>query len=319
MKVSVLVISRNARRLNRMLTSLEQAYSGETGDLEVLCSWNGSGEEWLAVDLGWSWRLQMIEQPRYHFATNANALARLAAGEVLALLNDDIVLDPGALDAALRPLDDPSVAVVGGRLRTRQGRLAHIGIAFDPRHSPYHRLCQLPHDIEPARRAGPVPAVTGALLLIRARDFGPLGLDEDYQVCGEDVDLCLRMRAQGRQIWFCPDASAVHDGEATRSEVPGQQASPGDLERLRDLHRAFLAAACPQEWQLEWHAQAEESDHLRRLLDAASEPADLVFRLSRALLDLDDLRRHTQSQARTIDALQRKRVRPRSPTYPGVS
>jgi len=309
MKVSVLVISRTAQRLNRMLTSLEQAYGGAEGDLEVLCSWNGSRQEWQAVDLERPWRLQMIEQPRYHFATNANALARLATGDILALLNDDLVLDPGALDAALLPLDDPTVAVVGGRLRTGRGLVAHIGIAFDPRHSPYHRLCQLPHDSEPARCAGPVPAVTGALMLIRARDFAPTGLDEGYRVCGEDVDLCLRLRAQGRRIWYCPDASGVHDGEATRSEVPGQEACPEDLDRLRDLHRAFLAAAPAQEWQLEWQAQAEESDHLRRLLEASSQPGDPTFRLARALLELDDLRRHTQSQARTIDTLQRKQIR----------
>lgn len=313
MTVSVLVVSKTPHRLNRLLGSLEAAFSGPDDGLEVVCSWNGTPVEQGAIVRGDRFALRLISQIPYHFAANVNGLARHARGDTLVLLNDDLVLDPGALDAALQALADPSVGAVGGRLRTSDGRLSHMGIAFDPRHSVYHRLLQLPVDSGPALRAGPVPAVTGALLAIRRQDFLPDGLDEAFRVCGEDVALCLRLRSQGRLIWYCPAASGVHDGEATRSEVAGQQACPEDQQRLRELHQAFLAGAAPLDWRTEWLALAEESDHLRRLLLAApsalepcagSAQADLTWQLARARLDLEDLRSHSQRQARTIATLQ---------------
>jgi hypothetical protein len=315
MTVSVLVVSRTPHRLNRMLSSLEGAYSGPDDGLEVFCSWNGTAAEQGDVMRGQRFALHLISQIPYHFAANVNGLARRADGDTLVLLNDDLILDSGALDEVLLALADPSVGAVGGRLRRSDGRLSHMGIAFDPEHSAYHRLTQLPVDSGPALRAGPVPAVTGALLAIRRQDFLPDGLDESYRVCGEDVALCLRLRSQGRVIWYCPKASGMHDGEATRSEDAGQQACPEDLERLRGLHRAFLADAGPQEWRLEWFALAEESDHLRRILLTtpttpgqvdASALVDLEFQLARARLELEDLRRHSQRQSRTIATLQQR-------------
>lgn len=305
MTVSVLVVSKTPHRLNRLLSSLEGAYNGPDNGLEVFCSWNGTQAEQGGIVAGQRFVLHLISQLPYHFATNVNGLARRATGDALVLLNDDLVLDSGALDAALQALADPSVGAVGGRLRSSDGRLSHMGIAFDPRHTAYHRLTQLPVDSGPALKAGPVPAVTGALLAIRRQDFWPDGLDESFRVCGEDVALCLRLRSQGRVIWYSPDASGVHAGEATRSEVAGQQACPEDQERLRELHRAFLADAGPRDWSLEWSALAEESDHLRRLLLAApTAQAELELQLARARLELGDLRSHSQRQSRTITTLQ---------------
>jgi len=314
MKVSVLVVSRTAARLNEALASLDRAYSGSTAELEVLISWNGTRWERSRVCQDQRFQLQLFEQTPYHFAANVNALARLARGDVLVLLNDDVILDAGALDAALLVMADEAVAVVGGRLRTRQGLVSHIGIAFDPRHSAYHRLRHFPHDCEPALREGPVPAVTGALLAVRRQEFLAIGLDERYQVCGEDVEFCLRLRALGRMIWYCPAVSGIHDGEATRSEVPGQQPDPEDQERLRQVHQKYLAEARPEALKLEWFSLAEECDHLRRQAASAESPPqggwvsrldELTLQLARAMLDLDDLRHHSEVQARTIDSLQR--------------
>ena len=53
-----------------------------------------------------------------------NALADLASGELLVLLNDDLILDPGSLDRAIQVLESqPGVGLVGGRLRSSSGLL----------------------------------------------------------------------------------------------------------------------------------------------------------------------------------------------------
>ena len=43
----------------------------------------------------------IAQRDPYHFASNMNQLAHHANGEVLAFVNDDVVLDSGSLDAGL--------------------------------------------------------------------------------------------------------------------------------------------------------------------------------------------------------------------------
>ena len=54
----------------------------------------------------------------YHFASNINKLAQLANGDVLALVNDDVILDMNSLDSGLSCLlNDISTLCVGSLLR----------------------------------------------------------------------------------------------------------------------------------------------------------------------------------------------------------
>src|SRR5207249_7515050 len=51
-----------------------------------------------------------------------------------------------------------------------------------------------------------VPWVTGCCLLVRRECLEELGgLDEDYFLYYEDVDLCLRARKRGWTVWYEPN------------------------------------------------------------------------------------------------------------------
>ena len=66
------------------------------------------------------------------------------ANDLLLLINDDVLLDPHSVDAALDCLNDqPDTGLVGARLRDCNGMLTHAGILFDKRNSPYHQLDRL--------------------------------------------------------------------------------------------------------------------------------------------------------------------------------
>jgi hypothetical protein len=140
LKASVLVVSRTPELLNRLLRSLDQAYSGNADSIEVIASWNGSSEDEACLQPG---RLpfRIVQHVPYHFASNMNGLARKANGAALIFANDDLIVDPGAIDAALERLETrPEVGMIGARLRTSSRQLAHAGIHFTSYGSPYHQL-----------------------------------------------------------------------------------------------------------------------------------------------------------------------------------
>ena len=269
MRLSILVVSRTAALLSSMLDSLKDALHLPGEEVEVLCSWNGDIAEEACIDNASGYELLVANRTPYHFASNMNELADKANGDVLLLVNDDVLLDAHSVDAGLSCLiNHPNTGLVGARLRDREGRLAHAGILFDRRHSPYH---QLDHLIGSEHHAvlgepRPVPATTGAAMLIRREHFQTLRFNIDYKVCGEDVELCLAMRQQLQlNVVYCPRFSGEHGGEATRRHQEGQGGNSEDLTRVRSLHERFLNSANRDQLRVELAASVAEADALRSL------------------------------------------------------
>ena len=233
-----------------MLKSLAKATDLPKGEVEVLCSWNGikaseahirncSGHEFL-----------IAQRVPYHFASNMNQLAQHANGDVLAFINDDLILDQGSLDAGLSCLlSDISTLCVGGLLRTPDGNLQHGGMAFDCQNTPYHIAKGLKGVTTTITGLAPyeVPCVTGALILVRRSTFRKQPFEESYQRCGEDVqfNLDVREKLQGK-VMLCPGMSGVHIESATRSENNETGNTSEDLVKMRSRRRLFLEKASPE-------------------------------------------------------------------------
>lgn len=267
MRLSILVVSRTAALLNRLCDSLNAACCLAPLDVEILCSWNGSDAEEAQIHNSSRYEFLIAQRTPYHFAGNMNGLAERANGDVLLLINDDVVLDPGSVDAGLQCLkQNAQIGLVGSRLRNQDGQLIHAGILFDSRHSPYHQLDRLTGS-EHAAVLGdnrPMPAVTGALVLISRQHFQALRFNTDYIVCGEDVELCLDVRERlGLEVWYCPQFSGLHESESTRSQQPNQGGNSEDLSRMRARHRAFLEAASRPQLRQELQASIAEAEALR--------------------------------------------------------
>ena len=276
MQISVLVVSRTAKLLNQLIESLNEAYSGTSSQLQILVSWNGTDEDEQKIKPG-RFETLIAQRSLYHFAKNMNSLAVLAAGEYIALLNDDLILDPHSLDAAISVLEQKSdVGLVGGKLRDKQGRLRHAGINFDSRSSAYHQLENfVDADSENANTSGVVPAVTGAFMVINKDNFLKLKLNENYQACGEDVELCLNVRENlNKSIWYCAQASGIHEAETTRKQSSGQQADSTDLAKLRERHRRFLQNCDRENLRIEYESICKESESLRDLILNRPNPID---------------------------------------------
>lgn len=249
MALSCLVISRTPALLNRMLTSLAGARSSWQPADEVLCSWNGSTADEALINpaLGpcpqGAPSFRIAQRQPYHFATNINALARQARGELVLLINDDVILDPLCLDRALAVLaEHPEAGVVGGLLRTSEGHLGHAGLLFGAEHQPCNRCHPelgplIPLHSPVVQASGPIPATTGALMLMRRADLLAVPMRESFGVCGEDVALCLDLHQRlGKTAYYASTVTAVHDEKSTR----GSTSDAADLQAVAALAAPLL-------------------------------------------------------------------------------
>ncbi len=82
-----------------------------------------------------------------------------------------------------------------------------------------------------------VDQVSGALLLVRRRDFARLnGFDERFELYYEDVDLCSRAAALGGCV-FVPARWGRHVGGASAAAAAGPPYIASRLSRMRYLRK----------------------------------------------------------------------------------
>lgn len=150
------------------------------------------------------------------FAVASNQGAAAARGERIVFVNNDIVAHPGWLEPLLAVLDEePRVAVVGARLLYPDGTLQHGGVVtfVDPAVEAPFSAVHFPHRTAPSTAATRQDAdvVTGAVMATRRGVFHRLGgFDEGYWNGNEDVDLCLRVRADGLRVVYQPASTLTH-------------------------------------------------------------------------------------------------------------
>jgi GT2 family glycosyltransferase len=157
--------------------------------------------------------IRVLAQPvNLGFAAACNRGASSAAGEHLVFLNNDTVPTRGWLDALVDAADDhPDTAAFGSKLLFPDGTVQHAGLVFGADRNPHHVYAGFPADHPAVNRPRELQAVTGACLLVRRDAFLAVGgFDEAYQNGHEDVDLCLRLRAAGERIRYCPDSVVTH-------------------------------------------------------------------------------------------------------------
>jgi hypothetical protein len=112
-----------------------------------------------------------------------------------------------------------SAGAVGSTLLYPDNTIQHLflspGIKIVAAHPGKGEPYRAEHPWFDAPRA--VPAVTGALLAVRKSDFLAVGgFDERLASCGQDLDLCLKLEALGRQNWVLPSVVATHFEGKTR-------------------------------------------------------------------------------------------------------
>jgi N-acetylglucosaminyl-diphospho-decaprenol L-rhamnosyltransferase len=155
--------------------------------------------------------LELPENAGFGRAVNAGAAA--GDGEAIVLVNADMFVEPGFVEAILAPFSDPAVGMVAGLSLVPGGELVDgFGIEVDAGLSAYNRLRLRPVGSAPGVLLGPSG---GAAAYRRSAFEAAEGFDDAFFAYGEDVDLALRLRALGWRAAAAPGARGVHLGGAS--------------------------------------------------------------------------------------------------------
>jgi glycosyltransferase involved in cell wall biosynthesis len=219
-RVSVVVCSRNrARLLDRCLASL--AGCSGLDEAEVIVVDNGSTDGTPAVAERWSSALPLRyeREPRTGLSNARNRALEVARSEVIAFLDDDVLVEPVWLRATWDAFaESPDVGGVAGRVRLQwpEGRPSWLP---ESREVWFARL-DLGDDARPLTdRECPV----GANMAVRraaaaaAGGFDPgLGYAGSRLLGNEEVDFFSRVRRAGFAVAYAPAMAVDHVVEGDR-------------------------------------------------------------------------------------------------------
>ena len=171
----------------------------------------------------------------FNFSLMVNLGVRRSRGDVVVLLNDDVVpIESGWLQGLVSQVTRPSIGVAGALLKYRSGAVQHAGITsgiMDAVGHPHRGRVHAKYWnwLHVSRE---VAAVTAACLAVRRSMFNEVGgLDPMFPQNYNDVDFCFRIGELGYTILYEPLALLRHDECSTR------QATTFGWERQRFLER----------------------------------------------------------------------------------
>jgi GT2 family glycosyltransferase len=148
------------------------------------------------------------------FAATCNHGAAKAQGKYLIFLNNDTIVTPGWQKHLVDTISaDRDIWVAGAKCIYPDGTLQHAGVAFPEFHTESldHLYKSVPRYFPLASYLKEYQCVTGACFIIRREDFQSLGgFNEAFRNGFEDVDLCLRIKEQGKKILYQPLAEIIH-------------------------------------------------------------------------------------------------------------
>lgn len=179
--------------------------------------------------------LELLRLASNHgFAGGANAGILASTAPFVALINNDLVLDPQWTMKMLRELAaNPRCAAVQSIILSTNGTVDGAGIAIER-----GRFRQLGHKASLATITNAEPWGISATAALYRRDalvdvaFDARVFDERFFAYYEDVELSARLRNRGWEVRLVPEPLATHRGSATAQRL----ASRGEHLRIRNRY-----------------------------------------------------------------------------------
>jgi len=181
------------------------------------------------------------------YAAGNNQAIAASTGELILLLNPDIVVLERALDTLADFLRGRTqVAAVAPRLALMDGATQASCRSFPTPDVVLYEALGLSRLFPRSRRFGKyrmtwwdydderaVDQPMASALMLRAEVLAQVGeMDEQFPIFFNDVDLCKRLWDAGWEIWYTPRASMVHVGGASTSQVRRRM--------IDESHRSFI-------------------------------------------------------------------------------
>ena len=190
------------------------------------------------------------------FLDTCNGAAALARGELLLLLNNDVLVGDHALDRLAETFArHPEAGVVGAAMWSADGRPQEVGgiVWADGQVWNHGRNAPPEHGFALAYERQ-CDTVSGCALAIRRQLWAELeGFDPRYRPAyAEDTDLCLRVRQAGRAVMVQPAARVLHLEGLSHSRSTEQGLKTHQVRNLEQLQ---------QQWQFTLDTEQPPAGH----------------------------------------------------------
>lgn len=226
-KIAIVILNWNGRALMEKFLPSVVAYSPQAL-ASVIVADNGSTDDSLGMLREKFPTVGLIELGRnYGFAEGYNQALKHIDAEYAVLLNSDVKVTPGWLDAPLGALEsDPQIVAVQPKIRAEREpeRFEYAGAAggyMDRYGYPFCRgriFDRVESDRGQYDRPADLLWATGACLFIRTEVYKASGgLDAGFFAHQEEIDLCWRLRSRGYRLVCTPESVVYHVGGATLS------------------------------------------------------------------------------------------------------
>ena len=195
-------------------------------DAEVVIADNGSTDGSIAFlkETYPSLRLILLDR-NYGFAEGYNRAFAQIDAEYYILLNDDVEVAPGWVDAVEAEMErDPMVAIAQPKLLMfdQKETFEYAGAAggfIDKYGYPFCRgrlFNTLEKDNGQYNDAREIFWASGAAMFVKSSVWKEMGgLDGDFFAHMEEIDFCWRCKNRGYKVIYCPDATVYHVGGGT--------------------------------------------------------------------------------------------------------
>jgi len=208
----IVVTHQSAEHLSPLLTAL-QPQLRESDELVIVDNASSDGTAEIARSLGAS--IRVVETgANLGFASGCHVGADATRAPLLLFLNPDSQPQPDCLgrlrNAAPTHPDwgawQAAVMLAGERINTSGGVVHYLGIGWAGD-------CERPASELP-RHDREIAFPSGAAMVVRRSAWNELhGLDREYFMYGEDLDLGLRLWLAGHGVGVVPDARVLHSYE----------------------------------------------------------------------------------------------------------
>ncbi|MBN4094699.1 glycosyltransferase [Methylobacterium sp. OT2] len=144
-------------------------------------------------------------------------------GEYVILMNNDIVVQPGWMEALIQPLEeDHTIGATGPKFLYPNGLLQEAGALIDATGNSIQLGKRNKADAAEFCELREVDYCTGATIAIRRRHYIELLGYSWFWAPGyfEDADLCFLLRERGLKTIYTPEAVVYHLESFTMSETP---------------------------------------------------------------------------------------------------
>ena len=249
----------------------------------------------------------------FNHSREMNRLLDFCRTDYLALLDDDVFVEPGWLEGLLRAME-PGVGVATPVHRNRHGEFSYAGVVLQPDDSGHHT-----HVMAVGDRPQNIQTLCSAAMLVDMNRCGHVRLDERYSKYFLDIDYGLRIWEAGARVICSPWSQVTHVGGGTL-EQGSHAAAPLFEAQRRHYVRSWIETRRLHALQRGIWKGIPEFDRLawlKRDLDALFFQAPRLSRealLSRAATLVEELRafpalkNYLAEQARAALAGQQPRV-----------